>query len=83
MVKPIPLADVALKGEKDPFSTLIPFEILQSVSIYNVMHLIFLVFITMCQNSISFLMVSSQEKKAALIREELRKIRDHNDMAKG
>jgi len=35
MVKPLELTEAAIPLEKDPFAGLIPFEILQSVSIYN------------------------------------------------
>jgi len=75
MVRSLPLPDISLKAENDSFSTLIPFEILQSVSIYNVSaRLAFYAFIEA---------VTSQERKAALLREELKQMQEHNDVAKG
>jgi len=58
MVKVLPIVDLTLKGDNDPFNSLLPFEILQSVSVYN-------------------------ERKASLLREELKLIQEHNDFAKG
>lgn len=58
MVKSLPPGDLTLKSDKDPFSSLVPFHILQSASVYN-------------------------EKKAGLVREELKQIREHSDFAKG
>ena len=36
MVKSLPPGDLTLKSDKDPFSSLVPFHILQSASVYNV-----------------------------------------------